>query len=349
MTWRTEILTDEQDVAWDHLLETHALARSVAPMLDEQAGWAPVRIGLYAGSDLVGGAALGLRKVPGLPLRVARSRCIMVGPTEHADMLAALLAGIDRFAEENAVVEVELQPRIPSADAVPGFEFHRDLASNLADAGYRRLNHVERTYLVRIDRDDEALLGSFSKSCRKEVRRAARGGCTVSVTHDVGLLETLSEAHAEMCERKGAPTVQRKAIVSGLRALLQKGHALLFQGTCEGQLANLAIVDALGIPCAMLSTRTSANVRGEVTSAAQLRHFEVMRYLRDRGKTFYDLGGCEGPEPVKGHPNYGVWNFKYGFRGVYVEFMPYYRKARGPLTGTSLNLIHRLRGDSAYA
>ena len=106
----------------------------------------------------------------------------------------------------------------------------------------------------------------------------------------------------------------------------------------------MVVADVLGVPCYVLGTRTEANVKGEVPGAAQVMHYEIMKRMRDRGKKYYDLGGCEGPVPIEGHPNYGVWRFKYGFGGTFVKFLPYFRKNRGP-TRKVLDAAHRYRGD----
>ena len=47
-----------------------------------------------------------------------------------------------------------------------------------------------------------------------------------------------------------------------------------------------------------------------------------MRYLRDQGKTHYDLGGVPGPEPVEGHSSFTVWRFKREFGAPFVSSVP---------------------------
>ncbi|MCK4626502.1 MAG: hypothetical protein KAV00_14380, partial [Phycisphaerae bacterium] len=186
---------------------------------------------------------------------------------------------------------------------------------------------------------------SFHPKCRNAIRKALKSGVEITPATDPELLDQFHNSYAAMCKRKGAPMIEKKSVVDGMKRLIEKNHVLLFVERYAGQISNMVLVDTLGLPCYMLGTRTAASVEGKVPSHAQAVLYEVMRYLRDQRKIYYDLGGCEGPRPVQGHPNYGVWRFKYGFRGTYVEFLPYFRKARGPITRCLLNLAHRVRGD----
>jgi hypothetical protein len=269
----------------------------------------------------------------------------MIGPERHAEMLSALLAETERLARREGVVEIELRLRIPANDAVPGFEFHEQVAQCLFRHGYKALRRSDQSYLVGTDCDDEHLLKSFNGNCRRRIRKAVKDGVQVSVADNPSYLSLFYESYLAMHERKGAPRLSQGAIRDGMEPLLRKGLALLLVGSIGNCVCNMVIVDTLGVPCGMLATRTLASVRGEVPSAGQLLQFEAMRRMRDRGKTYYDLGGCEGPVPVEGHPNYGVWSFKYEFNGHYVRFLPYFRKAMGSVSGALLSLAHRLRSD----
>jgi hypothetical protein len=158
------------------------------------------------------------------------------------------------------------------------------------------------------------------------------------------MLDRFYAEYGENCSRKGFKSLPR-ATLEGLESLVHAGHAVLFVEGRQGQIANMAIVDACGVPCYVLGTRTRDHVAGGAGGAAQFLQFEIMKRLRDQKKRYYDLGGCEGPVPVQEHRNYGTWHFKYGFRGTYVEFLPYARKACGTVARALLNQAHRMRGD----
>lgn len=345
VAWRAGLIRQGDERAWNELYQTHPLSRAIVPKWEELAGWSNHRLGLFEGHTLIGGLILSVRRVPMLPVSLSRVTLAMVGPTGHGEMLHALLAAIERFCIRRFVIETEFRLRIPACDDIEGYKYYRELMRVLTGCGYRPLNKVDSTYLVRIDKDDDALLTAFEPSARNKIRRAQKAGVQISTSNDMVLLEQFYNAYRAMSERKQAPIEARTLVVDGLKPLIEAGHARLFAETYDGQVSNMAIVDVLGLPCYVLGVRTEANVRDEVPGAAQALHYEIMRVLRNEGKKYYDLGGCEGPTPIAGHPNYGVWRFKYGFQGSYVRLLPYFRKTRGPLSRPVLDFVHRLRGD----
>jgi hypothetical protein len=343
-TWHARLLAASDAGAWEQRLLGNVTSRAIVPTFDELAGWTTRRFGLFAAGQLAGGLILAVRRIPKLPLFLSRITCFLSDGARSPEMLAALLAEVDRYCRRHLVVETEIRLRLPASDNLDGFPDHRQLRGVLEGFGYRPLPKVDATYVVRIDRDDETLLASFVSTTRNRIKKAQQQGAVVSTSADPALMEQFYEAYVQMGTRKQAPVPRRTFVVQGLQALVERGHAVLFVERYGGQVANMLVVDALGLPCYMVGTRSVAHVKGEVPGAAQVLHFEIMKYFRDRGKTYYDLGGCEGPEPVEAHPNFGVWRFKHGFRGAFVEFLPYFRKMRGP-TRTVLEMIHQRRGD----
>jgi GNAT acetyltransferase-like protein len=334
-----------EDAQWSALLASHPGARSIVPKREELAGWRAHRIGAFSGSALEGGLVVGLRRIPKLPFQLSRITMIMLAEGRETEMLELLLREVERFAARNLALETELQLRIPATEGIHGFGYHRAAHELILDHGYRQLQKVDTTYLVDIDRDDDRILASFQQKTRNKVRKALKDGARVEISDDLSLLRDFYEAHVDMSERKAAPIPPRVLIGEGLLPLLDAKQAVMVVERYGDRIANMVIVDALGIPVYSLGARMKAPVAGDVTGAAQVLHFEIMRMMRARKKKYYDLGGCEGPVPIEGHPNFGVWRFKYNFCGRFVRFLPYYRKTRGVLLRPVMDAVHRLRGD----
>lgn len=345
--WTVRILGATDEGAWARLVHTHPMSRAVYPMWCEQASWNSQRIGLFAGDELIGGLVLGIRRIDWLPVALSRITQVMVGPERHAAMLKTLLRFVERICLRRMILETEVDVRIPANLA--GYEWSDDLLSVFRSAGYRMLNKLDRTYVVSIDRDDDALLASFGQQPRNRIRKAMKSGSKVACSTDPTLLDPLYTAMLGTVDRKGMRGMSRQLVVDGMRALVARGDALIFTESYDEVLSNLILVDPLGLPCAMIAARTADNVAGTVPSCAQSVHFAIMKAMRDRGKKYYDMGGCEGPVPIEGHPNFGVWHFKYAFKGQYVEFIPQLRRVRGEVPRRLLNAIHRYRGDAIEA
>lgn len=320
------------------------MARAIVPAWEELAGWVNVAHGLFEGGNLVGGFVISVQRVPLTLVSLSRVSCLMVGPDRPIEALNAMLEYIDRLSLKRRYLETEMRLRIPVVDDIPGFESHAELRRAFVDAGYRNLSKVDTTYFVRIDKSDDDLIASFDRSARNKIRKASRSGASVEVSYDYSLLDDFYDAYIDMCARKAAP-VQPEALVGhGLKPLIESGHALLFPERYGDEVSNMVIVDAMGVPCYVLGTRSRANVAGRVPGAAQVVQYEIMKTMRDLGHVWYDLGGCEGPVPMDVHHNFGVWRFKYGFGGRFVRFLPYMRKIRGPFENL-VQLTHVLRGD----
>ncbi len=329
---------------WDALLRTHPMARSIVPMWETLAGWSNHDIGLFDGERLVGGLILSMQRVPFTPAALGRINCLMVGPGRIWEMTSALFEHVERLALRHGMLETELRLRLPASGIAESARVASELRAALGRWGYTALTKTDSTYLVRIDKDDEALLNQFERSARNKIRKAQRAGVVVENSRDFTLLDDFYDAYLDMCRRKRAP-VQPEALVGrGLRPVIERGHALLLVERYPAGIASMVVVDALGTPCYVLGARSRANVRGEVPGAAQVLQYEAMRLFRDRGHVWYDLGGCEGPVPIEGHHNYGVWRFKYGFGGEFARFLPYMRKVRWRFERV-LRLAHVLRGD----
>lgn len=340
-----EIPEADRDERWLAVLRAHPMARAIVPTWDVLAGWSHEVIGLWADDTLVGGALVATQRIPYTAVRLSRVNVLMIDPEAAVvPQIDALVDGIERFSRRHLVLETELRLRLPVTRGLPHEDVHRQMRARLEAHGYRALRKIDTTYFVRLDKDDEALLASFDRSARNKIRKALRSGAKVEVSHDFRLLDDFYSAYLDMCERKSAP-VQPEALVGrGLKPLIESRRATLFVERYPEGVANMVVVDVLGVPCYVLGTRTQANVRGEVPGAAQVVQYEIMKRLRDEGHAWYDLGGCEGPVPVEGHHNYGVWRFKYGFQGEFVRFLPYMRKVRGPFHKVA-HVAHMLRGD----
>lgn len=339
-------LSDPSDPKWRRLLEAHPLTRSVVPTWETLAGWVPQPIGVYSDGELVGGMLLGERRAPGpLPVSVARVPLVLLGPRHQAAMLVALFAHLEQVARSRRILEIEFRLHIPANEAVPGFEYQIEFWRAFERFGYRMLRGQDHTYFVDIQRTDEELFQSFKPEIKRKIRQAEKAHVHIESTQDHRILEIFHQNYLETVERKGAPLYPRGHIVEGLRPLLADGRIVVLTARYDDVLANILVLDALGIPEYMLGTRTHESVLRAVSSAGHILQYEAMRRMRDLGKPFYNLGGAEGPRPIPGHPNYGVWRFKAGFQGVYVDFLPYFRKSFGARSERVLNLLHRLLGD----
>jgi hypothetical protein len=308
------------------------------------AGWQNEILVATEGDEIVGGLVLSLRRVPFSPVRLGRVTELLVDPQDPARVLGRLLEALDRRMLSDRLLELEFRLRMPTTSSWSQAVDHQSIRNAFLHAGYEPLRSTTSTYCLAIDRSDEDLLGSFKTEFRNRIRKARSQGVSVETSSDRAHLEAFYWSYLEMSERKGVSRPPRDWFGDSLLRLIRDDDARIYIERYGDQVANMLILDMRGTPCFISGTRSDAHVQQKVFGASQVLHFEVMRALRTMGHRFYDLGGCEGPMPIEGHPNFGVWNFKHGFHGEYVRFLPYFRKVQRPFRSL-MESVHQLRGD----
>jgi hypothetical protein len=321
------------------------LGRGLATTASREAwtahGWVPQFVGLGSEGELAGGVMILTKRIFHTPWRLARIECLLADPRDLAGSTEALLTEAGRLARRSRALEVEVRPNIPEGLCLGDVDWDGPMRQGLARCGYRPAAARGATYLVKIDLDDEALLNSLGSKCRRDIRRGMREGVTVAERPSEQDFQAFCQAHKEMAMRKGLKELSE----SDYRvywALIQRGYLRLFGAQHNGRTCNLALVDALGIPRYLLGAAMPSAYERGVPPTGQVLHYHIMRTLRDRGASFYDLGGSPGPLPQEGHPNYTVWRFKHEFGAPYVYMIPYNRQASGPLGGLAMRLARKM-------
>jgi len=302
-------------------------------------GWRLHSIGAFEGERIVAGLALFTRKVPHCPWRLARILGILPCAEDIVAVTAQLLREAENVAGRERVLEIEARCMVPDDYPIDGVDYAAAVREALAGCGYGAADTTWGTYIIPIDRDDDSLLGSYGKKCRRDVRKGIREGVEVRPMEAAEDLRLFVDTHREMCLRKGLPAWP-DARYDGLGPLFERGDVRVFGSTYAGGLCNMALIEALGIPRYLLGATTAGAFEKGTPPTGQVLHYSIMQWFRGRGVRYYDLGGSPGPEPEEGHPNYTVWRFKREFAGRYVYWLPHYRR---PLSAVGKCLVAAAR------
>jgi CelD/BcsL family acetyltransferase involved in cellulose biosynthesis len=212
----------------------------------------------------------------------------------------------------------------------------------LESAQLRRLGAPHKgSYWVTIQ-EDGPLLESLSSKCRRDVRKGMREGVTVEMSRSPMALDYFYQCYRELCARKGLDYVSEAYIRHGVAPCMEAGLAAVFSSKLNGNVCNMALVSLTGRPSYWLGASTQEALSSK-TPTGQALHFGVMQQLRAMGRTIYDLGGSPGPVPQQGHPNFGVWQFKYEFGGQYVTYLDRFERVLRPGMDRMLSLGLRFR------
>jgi hypothetical protein len=337
------VLLPEEAGAWDAFVSAHPLGRgrvtSRSTLRWKTMRWSFAPIARFDGDRIVAGAALCARKIPYIPKKVLLVPAILppLGDSDAAESTESLLAAIETYAGSIGALEIKIHLILHEGIVVAGRDQAGELRRALDRAGYRADQGARGTYLVRIDRTDEELVRSFGEKCRRDVRKGLREGATVRHLEDLPSLASFCEAHTRMRDRKNLTEKVPSVNYAVLRPMFEKGDLLIFGVFVADVLRNMAMVDSMGIPRYMYGASTDALFEKGLPPTGQPLHYEIMRWLRERGKIYYDLGGSPGPVPEEGHTNFTVWRFKHEFAGEFVRTVPVHRRSIGVI-GSLLNV-----------
>jgi peptidoglycan pentaglycine glycine transferase (the first glycine) len=309
--------------AWDRFVagrsDAHILQTSLWGALKAQFGWADERIGLARGSELVTGAQVLYRRLPG---GLGRLAYVPKGPlVDWADeeQVGALLEALDRAARARGAVALTVEPDLP--DEPP----HRE---RLRALGFRPapFSSVQprRTLVVDISPDEEEILAALKSKTRYNVRLAARKGVTVREATEADL-PTFHALTATTAARDRFGVHTPAYYEAAYRLFVPQGRARLLLAEVEGESVAAVMVFALP-PRAWYFYGASSNVHRE-RMPAYLLQWEAMRWARSQGCTSYDLWGVpdeDGATLEAGFTQrrdglWGVYRFKRGFGGHLVR------------------------------
>jgi len=318
--------------SWDAFVVSHPFGRcratSVADLWWNRTSHVLHRLAALNEGQVEAGLALAIKRMPLVPWTVARIVALMPGGQNVGNSTAALLAAAESIARRLRSLEIVFDCWMPLDFELGDIRYAEPVMQALQKAGYASVGPSRGTYLVRIDKEDEPLLASFSSKARRDARKGLREGVTVRRLDAREHLKFFADTHEEMRHRKGQIQLDEFPFETSL-PLFERGYFRLFGAEYQGNLCNMALTDALGVPQYVRGATSGAAFESGVPPTGQTLHYEIMKHFRQQGGTYYDLGGVPGPEPQRRHPNYTVWRFKHEFGGRYVELMPRYQLSLG--------------------
>ena len=333
---------------WDRFVAAspapHVLQTAPWGALKSQFGWADEWVGLAQGGELVAGAQLLYRRLPGGWGRLAY---VPKGPLvdwANAEQLTALLLLLDRAARSQGAIALTVEPDLPDEPS------HR---GQLRALGFRPSSfgsvQPRRTLIVDISPDEEAILAAMKPKTRYNVRLAARRGVTVreATEADLPAFHALTATTAER-DRFGvhSPAYYEAAY----RLFVPQGRARLLLAEVEGEPVAAVMVFALP-PRSWYFYGASGNEH-RAKMPTYLLQWEAMRWAKSLGCASYDLWGVPDEDAEKLEAEFaerrdGLWSvyrFKRGFGGRLVRSVGAWDRVYAPLRYWMLGMGYSVLG-----
>lgn len=214
---------------------------------------------------------------------------------------------------------VKVEPEIPASKV---------RMAELNKFGYEKVRDIQynvSTVVVSLKPEEDDIIGAFKQKTRYNVRLAAKKGVTVEavVTNEAGIDQMYALMQATVV-RAGVYLRDRQYFADFWKLHAASGNGQMFFAKYEGQVLAGAFITHLGEK-ALYKDGGSVREHTDVQAPYMLQ-WEIMRWLKAKGVTEYDLHGVPPADQVENpdHPLAGLARFKLGFNQEVTEFIGTY-------------------------
>ena len=165
-------------------------------------------------------------------------------------------------------------------------------------------------YVFRLDRNDDSIIKGFSRSVRQRARKVRREGAVLRKGHSPELVEklfSLINETSDLRRSKGYGAYSYLFLPFCTRAeidrLVKDRHASIYYTELHGEILTIELfLENKNKACGILM---GTSPKGYEVGSPSFHYFEMVKLLKDRGYSYYNVGGV--PRSNKHH---GLREFK---------------------------------------
>ncbi len=265
---------------------------------------------------ICGAMAVLIRKVPGTPFTLMYGCRAPVCDVHDRETIAELLRGLKALAKEYHSYVIKLDPDVPSSDRT--FDaVMRSLGFRLKEGG-KNFEAIQPRYVFRLNIEGKScdeLMAAFHQKTRYNIRLAIRKGVEVKIEGK----EAVPAFAALMLTtgvRDGFVTRQPQYFADMLDNL--GSHARLYMAYIDGEPIAGTLAIHYGDKVWYLYGASSNEHRNLMPN--YLLQWSMIQWAVELGCRIYDFRGVSG-DLSEDNPLYGLYKFKKGFSGDFVEFI----------------------------
>ncbi len=316
----SEIITKEQIPEYEAFLQSHPKGHFAQSVL-----WAKQKpmwhweaiVSRDADGAIKGSLAVLIRKIiPGMPFTMMYGCRGPVTDLDDKETLKDLIDGAKKLAKKYHSYVIKIDPDVPSSET--------EYAASLQALGFvptgggATFDAIQPQYVFRLNTEGKTtdeLLAALPQSTRRKVRTAPKKGVVTKV-----------------CGKEAIPDFARLMLETGVRDGFVTRDASYFEHMLDnlGEHARLymayfedqAIAGTLAIwygDKVWYLYGASSNEHRNLMPNYQLQ-WNMIEWAVEKGCRLYDFRGVPG-RVGEDHPLYGLYKFKLGFGGDYVEFV----------------------------
>ena len=302
-----EIRDDIDRVKWNEFISSH----SASPILQSwewgevkaASGWEPIRIAVTEGGQIR--AAIQILKRSFL-FYAPRGPVLDIKDEKTLDLL---LSEVRKLAKKHKAVALKIDPEVEENDPAVQILKKRGFIPQ------KKQVQPRATFYLDLTRPLDDLLASFEEKTRYNIRLAAKKG--VKVIRDQGA-EIFYDIYRETARRDNFLIHPRSYYQKIMEIMGPQQMARVFVAYLADEPIAAVLVFCFGNRVWYMYG-SSKSERREVMPNHAL-HWEVIKWAKEKGYKLYDLWGIPA-DPKPGHPLWGVYRFKKGFKGRQVNLV----------------------------
>ncbi|WP_047863795.1 lipid II:glycine glycyltransferase FemX [Rubrobacter aplysinae] len=313
---------DQQE--WDAWLAAspgggHALQSHQWGKFKKEQGWQPLRLLLEKDGEVAGAGQFLLRSTFPIPGKVMYASKGPWLPWDDTEAVEAFFEEATRIARREGAHTLKIEPEV--------YDEREDVKKMLGGIGFEKARYdlnFDATILMDLDQPEDELMANMSgKTTRYNVRLAGRKGVEVREPEDFDwAFEKFYEWLGDMAEQKEGYDLKRPPEyyhrMMSLLNEVDQGH--FFFAFHEGQPLSVVYVFVFGNK--MWYMQGASDRENRKLKPTYVLQWEVMRWAKSQGITYYDMVGIPKKENRdESDPYYGVYKFKLGFGGEVVDFI----------------------------
>ncbi len=294
-----------------HIYQTYAWGE-----FKRRLGWKPVRLVLERDGQVVGLGQFLVWSTPFVPGRLMYATKGPWLPWEDELAVRTFFLGVRTVAARENAHTVKIEPEVAEQQAA--------VKAVLTDIGFRKARwdlNFKTTMFVDISPSEEELLANMKGKTRYNIRLAENKGVEVVEDNSLEAREHFFEMLKVTAERDGFSIRRpREYQMAVWQSMYDRDRANLYFATHEGDRLAGFLAYTFGKKY-WYHLGASTNEKRNLM-APYLLQWEVMRRMKARGMTYYDMGPVPSPDNLnEDDPMWGVYRFKVGFDGQIADFL----------------------------
>jgi len=284
-------------------------------------GWEPLRLVIEDGGEIVAAVSLLKRRLPGMGKAIFYAPRGLVVDFSNKELFSYLLEQIAVLAKEHGAILLKIDPDI----AAP----NQAVEQLLQDTGFHPVGSgegfegVQPRYVFRLDITPsmEELFANLHSKTRYNIRLAGRRGVEVKDDCTKEDLKDFYKILKVTAERDKFLVRSYDYFEIIWDQLVENGLAKLFMAYYQGKPISGTLAFRMGHITWYLYGASSNEHRKVMPN--YLLQWSMIEWAKAQGSTLYDFRGVPG-HLTEDNPLYGLYRFKKGFNGDYVQFIGEY-------------------------